>query len=253
VFAFLRDLFASVILGTWAYFKDQRRITMSEFKQIAWAGIAMYLSNICYTIGVKMSNPVIGAAWQCACPICTAAMAIALKTEKATSRKMWGIGWAFAGSVFIVFFGQEVSLSSTEFVGNIFFFFNVLGYSAYCIMSKPLVKAGLPPITITAWAMLVVTAMLGVTVYIGENSPFLHSMLCDGCEDIWSLETDEILALAYFVLVFSVFLYVCIAWANQHVSSSIVSSYTVFQVRRRLEGTFDLSLRTTRWRKAVSD
>ena len=34
VFAFLRDSFASLILGSWAYFHDTRRINMQEFKQV---------------------------------------------------------------------------------------------------------------------------------------------------------------------------------------------------------------------------
>jgi hypothetical protein len=213
----------------------------------------MYVSNMCYTIGVKTANPVIGAAWQvpthpapylphpsdyptlpptpaspqCAAPIATAAICIALGLERATPRKLAGIAAAFAGAVFIVFFEQDVSLSSSAFVGNILFFFNILGYSGYVILSKPLGRT-LPYVTVTAWSMLIVAALLFVTLYITHYVDALHHTICRGC-GIWDVGDDEVWALSYFVLVYSVMLYVSITWANQFVPSSTVASYTVFQ------------------------
>jgi drug/metabolite transporter (DMT)-like permease len=105
VFATYRDGAAAPLLLAWsARAEGSVRLERSDRSALAFAALFMFLSNLCFTLGVKLSNAVLGAAWQCSVPICTAGAAIALGWEVATPLKLGGIALAFAGSAFILFF-----------------------------------------------------------------------------------------------------------------------------------------------------
>ena len=105
VFAAYRDGAAAPLLLAWsARAEGPVRLERSDRSALAFAALFLFLSNLCFTVGVKLSNAVLGAAWQCSVPICTAGAAIALGWEAATPLKLGGIALAFAGSAFILFF-----------------------------------------------------------------------------------------------------------------------------------------------------
>jgi len=223
VFACYRDGLAFPILLGWSWSAERKMIARGDVPQLALAGFFLFLSNICYTIGVKESNAVIGAAWQAASPIFTAAIAIGIGWEKPTPLKLCGIGVAFAGSVFIIFFKQDLS-SGGGFFGNVLFLINVTGYSLYCLATRPLLRK-YPPLLITALSFFVVTVLLFAAALVAHADPTLG----DDGPSPWHMTHPAALALAYFVFMFSVFLYAIITWSNQFVPASTVMAYTVVQ------------------------
>lgn len=223
VFACYRDGIAFPILLGWSWLAERARIARCDVPQLLLAGFFLFTSNICYTIGVKTSNAVIGAAWQAASPIFTAAIAIAIGWEKATRPKVLGIAFAFGGSVFIIFFKQNLG-GGGDMLGNLLFLVNVTGYSLYCLATRPLLKK-YPPLLITALSFLVVTTLLFIAALTAHAAPALG----DDPRSPWSITRAAAVALAYFVFMFSVFLYAIITWSNQFVPASTVMAYTVVQ------------------------
>ena len=157
VFAFYRDAVAAPILLAWSASVERAMVARRDLPRLVLAGFFLFVSNICYTVGVKESNAVIGAAWQAAAPVFTAAIAVTLGWECATRNKITGIALAFAGALFIILFNQN--LSGSGFTGNILFLLNVNGYSCYCLATRPLLRT-YPPLIITALSFVAVAVLL---------------------------------------------------------------------------------------------
>ena len=224
VFAFYRDALAFPILGVWSYCTERATLKRRDVPRLILAGFFLFVSNICYTIGVKISNAVTGAAWQAAAPVFTAAIAITIRWERATSMKLAGIGLAFAGAAFIVMFHQD--LAGSGFLGNMLFLLNVNGYSCYCLATRPLLR-DYPPLMITALSFVVVAILLLFSAIIAHAVPGIHD--ASTMSSPWDMDGNAMIALAYFVVVYSVLLYSVITWANQFVPGSTVMAYAVAQ------------------------
>ena len=133
----------------------------------------LFTTNFFYTIGLKLTSAVIGAAWQCTIPIFTSAYAILLGREKFTWMKAAGFMVASGGAAFILLFkpssdsdsdsaaptpspGTTPQHADSFILGNLFFFFNTNALALYGIFTKPLmaVYTG-ASFTITSWTFLV--------------------------------------------------------------------------------------------------
>ena len=120
VFALYRDALAAPLLLLWSLRAEGSgmRVERADWPGVVVGALFLFLSNLCYTVGVKISNAVIGAAWQTAVPIVTAGAAICIGWEKATPLKLGGMMLAFGGSIFILFFYPEAVGSSSHHHGN---------------------------------------------------------------------------------------------------------------------------------------
>ena len=100
----------------------------------------------------------------------TAAITIAIGWERPVLRKLVGIVISFGGAVFIVCFGQTLSLGSSAFAGNVLFFLNVNAFSAYALITRPLI-ARHPPLLVTVITFWIDVVLLGLSVAVIEGVP----------------------------------------------------------------------------------
>jgi len=210
-----------------------------DVARICAAGFGLFSNQLFFMLGLKLSDPVSGSAWQPSQPIFTMVLAICVGYEQASCRRAAGVLVAVAGAVFMVLMGSGGSgeSGSTQLLGHIFFCLNCVGTSAYVIISKALVRKH-PPILVTSWSYVVASAMMLVSVVIINSSPWCLQLFCDdkdpvvaaACADRpWHVPGAMVMPLVYWILGNSMLAYGALTWANRFAKASVVSAYTVLQ------------------------
>ena len=123
----------------------------------------------------------------------TTAMAVLIGWERASRRKLLGIGVAFGGAAFMVLYGQSVGAQPSALAGNVLFFFNCLGSSVYVMLSKPLVQCGrYSYLSVTAWAYLFGACFSVATACaVASNPAALHFVAPDiGPSQAWHVPSS---------------------------------------------------------------
>ncbi|KAJ9465903.1 WAT1-related protein [Diplonema papillatum] len=242
LFAFIREGVAGPLLCVIAFLQHRERPQVQHMPRLLLAGFGLYLNQFCYIVGLKLTDPTTASVWQPSQPIMTCGLALLLGYERATWRKLLGIFCAFVGAALMVALPSPSSDSSSSsgsgsgtvhqpIAGNILFFFNCLGTSAFIIVTKPLLATRTySSIAITGWSYLVGSVLMGITALIINFTDPLLDFVCPGeCKGAWSVPLGMLFALLYWIIFTSVIGYLCMSWANQYIQASVVSAYSVLQ------------------------
>eukprot|EP00928_Gymnodinium_smaydae_P084143 TRINITY_DN6739_c1_g1_i1.p1 TRINITY_DN6739_c1_g1~~TRINITY_DN6739_c1_g1_i1.p1 ORF type:complete len:368 (+),score=26.59 TRINITY_DN6739_c1_g1_i1:55-1158(+) len=228
VFALVRDVISVPVLAFWAYKVESRPwLSRSMVWRVYGAGFALFVSNVFYTIGVKVSDAVISAAWGSTLPVFTVTTAILLGFEKPNAGKFIGICFAVMGATFMEVYGKPVSVGTISLLlGSVAWPLNMTAYAIYGIVAGPLADE-LGPLTLTCATQFfaaVFLALLHLTLVYLQ----LNDYVCppDTCVR-WSSSGDELFALVYYIVVYSILQYCVIAWGRQRLEASTISSYSV--------------------------
>jgi drug/metabolite transporter (DMT)-like permease len=160
-----------------AYLAEGRQsIQLRHLTVFLIAALGLCISNSLYTIGVKVGDPVVGAAWNASTPVWITVYASFLGWESLTPTKCVGIFCAFAGACVVLFVGTDLSSGSNDAVGNIFFLLNTNGLCLYGLVCRWLLRY-YRPLTIAACCFFINTIYLALfTQLVGENQ-HLHSQM----------------------------------------------------------------------------
>jgi len=230
LFAFIREGSAGPILCVLAYMKDRVLPQPKHLWWFFWTGLFIFSNQLCFIVGIKLSNAVVGSAWQPSQAVMVTAMAIGIGWEKATPFKIIGIFLAFGGACFIVFYGSHIESGSAELAGNILYFFNCLGTALYVISAKPIMKH-YPSMSVTGWSYIVGSLMMMVACLVANNVHPIYDFICDDCPEgsKWHVPNSAIFALMYWIFLTSVGSYLLMTWGNKYADASLVLAYTPLQ------------------------
>lgn len=228
-FALIREAFASVLLLIVARYKEGAVLQRAHLGTVLLAGVFLFANQLFFIMGVKLSNPVIGSAWQPSQPIWGTAIAIMIGRERATFPKVAGILFAFGGAAFLVVFGEDIKGGSNEVMGNILFFLNCTGTALYVITCKPLLQS-YPPISVTAWCYCTGSVGVFLTAMLVNNIPACLAFVCHDCNgNAWDVPMITWISLLWWVLMPSCVAYMLLSWGNKYANASSVLIYTALQ------------------------
>jgi drug/metabolite transporter (DMT)-like permease len=262
LFALIREGVAGPLLLAMAVLLEGCKINFRD--PMIWrfvaGGIFLFANQLCYIVGEKLSNAVIGSAWQPSQAIFTVMLTIILCMEKATVLKIVGVLVACGGAVFMVVFGSSIlptqNTSHTNssnhgdlngVAGNILFAINCLGTSCYVIVAKPLVKK-YPPLSVTGWCYITASIFMAISAVSINFSPDAVHLICPvdpsknstifpcgagsnlncSCSP-WGVPIDAIMPLAYWIVFNSATAYFLMTWGNKYADASKVLAYTALQ------------------------
>jgi len=158
LFALIREAAAGPILLAMALVLEGCVVKFCN--RLTWrfaaGGVFLFLNQLCFIVGEKLSSAVIGSAWQPSQAIFTVILTLILCMEKATVLKIGGVLVACGGAVFMVVWGADESTitgGQNAVLGNILFAVNCLGTSLYVIVTKPLLRR-YPPLSVTGWCYI---------------------------------------------------------------------------------------------------
>eukprot|EP00471_Norrisiella_sphaerica_P000535 CAMPEP_0184480942 /NCGR_PEP_ID=MMETSP0113_2-20130426/2477_1 /TAXON_ID=91329 /ORGANISM="Norrisiella sphaerica, Strain BC52" /LENGTH=385 /DNA_ID=CAMNT_0026859765 /DNA_START=139 /DNA_END=1296 /DNA_ORIENTATION=+ len=230
LFAFIREGSAGPILCVCAYLKDRVLPDPKHIWWFLWTGLFIFSNQLCFIVGIKLSNPVVGSAWQPSQAVMVTAIAIGIGRERATLFKILGILLAFGGACFIVFYGAKMQAGSAELAGNILYFFNCLGTALYIICAQPIMKT-YPAMSVTGWSYIVASLMMMVACLVGNSVHPIYDFICDDCPpgSKWHVPMNAVFALLYWILLTSVGAYLLMTWGSKYADASLVLSYSPLQ------------------------
>ena len=133
LFALIREASAGPLLLVMAIFLEGCVLKCCDRKnwRVIAGGFFLFMNQMCFIVGEKLSSAVIGSAWQPSQAIFTVALSLILCMEKPTLLKIGGILLASAGAVVMVVVGAEISSGINDIAGNVLFAINCLGTSLY--------------------------------------------------------------------------------------------------------------------------
>lgn len=183
---------------------------------IASSLLGVVLNQWLFVKGLSLTSVINATLLGTTIPIFTLLVSIALRTDRASFRRIFGICLAAAGVLYLIGPGRA-EFSATTRLGDLLIVTNSLCYGTYIAISKDLMRR-YSALTVITWIFIVGSV---ATVPIGAIS-VSHVSLASVSPVIW-------LAVAYIVLVPTVGAYYLNAWALGRVPPSTVAVYIYLQ------------------------
>jgi len=185
--------------------------------RVAVAGLLGVTANqSLFLFGLRHTTAVNATILVTTVPVFTVLGSLLLGLERPSIQKLGGIALAAVGAVYLVDPGR-LSLGPGEALGNLLILIGMMCYSAYFLVSKPIL-ARYDPITVSAYVMLF--AALGV---LPIGVPALAGARLHGISaGIW-------LMVGYIVLFPTIATYFLNLWALKRASSNTVATFIYLQ------------------------
>ena len=183
---------------------------------VASSLLGVVLNQWLFVKGLSLTTVINATLLGTTIPIFTLLVSIALRTDRASRRRLLGIALAASGVVYLI--GPErTDFSSATRLGDLLIVTNSLCYGTYIAISKDLMTR-YSALTVITWIFIVGSVP---TVPVGAIS-VSHVSLANVSATVW-------LAIAYIVLVPTVGAYYLNAWALGRVPPSTVAVYIYLQ------------------------
>eukprot|EP01084_Bolivina_argentea_P138325 243549_1 len=234
LFAFIRECIAGPILLLIAYGKNQIIPSLSDWKLFIPTGICLFLNQLCFIVGLKISSGITASAWQPSQGVLAVMYGFCFGLEpRIDIYKTFGIIIGTAGALFMILYDNHDSSGNRDFFhvfgGSIMFFLNCSATVMYLILGKKALKK-YPSSTITGYSYIIASFLMIFTqLIVGYGPSGLLNGICPDCNGAWTVPSATIIALVYWILAESVVSYSLITWANKHAAVSVNLAYTVLQ------------------------
>ncbi len=153
-FIVLRVFGATILFWIASFFVKKEQIKLRDYFKIMIAAIfGVALNMLTFFKGLSMTTPISGAVMMVTTPILVLTFASIFLNEKATNRKLFGIGIGLLGAVFLIVYGKKIAAGNNELIGNLLVFVNAASYAMYLILIKSLTKK-YNPLTFAKWLYL---------------------------------------------------------------------------------------------------
>lgn len=193
-------------------------LTIQEKLRVALCSIlGVVLNQYLFFEGLKLSHPVQTAILHTTSPIFVMVFASLLLGEKTGWSKVAGIALGAAGAMGLVLQKAEVNFSTDTLTGNLFILGNIISYSLYLVLIKP-VMAKHNALTVIKWAFL-----FGLVFSTPFTLPGLGGIA-------WDKMPAEILTGIIFVVLGATFLaYLLTIYALKFLPALVVGFYIYLQ------------------------
>lgn len=145
----------AIVLGVWAFALHRRRAIppLGDLLRLQVCAIlGVVLNQILYLEGLRRSTVVDAGLIIAMIPVFTFLVATLVRQESFRLQRGLGILIAFAGT-FMLLQREGLDLGSTHLQGNLLMIVNVLSYSIYLVVSRPLTRR-YPPLVVIAWVYI---------------------------------------------------------------------------------------------------
>jgi drug/metabolite transporter (DMT)-like permease len=154
-FILLRVLGAAVLFWGISLFVKTEKIDRKDWPRIVLCTVCgMVINMVFFFEGLNLSTPINSSVIITLSPIVLFVLSAVFIREKITIQKSVGAFIGLLGALFLVFFTVSSSTNAPNIpLGNLFFIINVIAYSVYLIMVRPLTRK-YSSITLMKWFFL---------------------------------------------------------------------------------------------------
>lgn len=198
--------------------KNSTKISRKDMLIIFVGGVlGITINQYFFFAGLEHSSPVETSILHTLSPLLVALFAVRILNEKPGMRKMTGIFLGFIGAFIIIISGKSVDFSNLHFVGNMFIIINIISYSLYLVIMKPVMNRYK---SIQVLKYLFLAGSITYLPFSGLNEwdiSFSHVSL------------TEWLSLAYVVFVTTLLTYLLTLYAIKRLSATTTGFYIYMQ------------------------
>jgi len=215
---FIRLSTTALLFWAMSLFIPKEKINRKDLVLIAiCAMLGVVINQIMFFEGLKLTKPVETAILHTTSPIMVLIMSHWLIKERVTNAKAWGITFGFLGALTIVLNGQSLSFSDSNVLGSIFIFINIVSYSLYLVLIKPMMSK-YHAITIMKWVFLF--GFIAAAPITGPSFARIN----------WEIITPFIwFSLSYVVIASTFIAYIMITFSLKYLTPSVVGFYIYLQ------------------------
>jgi drug/metabolite transporter (DMT)-like permease len=193
------------------------RIRIGDWPLLVWSSLlGVVLNQWLYVKGLSLTTVINSTLLSTTIPVFALLVGIALRTDRASLRRMLGIALAACGVVYLIG-PARAEFSEATRTGDLLIIANSFCYGTYIAVSKDLVKR-YSALTVITWIFIVGSL---ATVPAGMVS-LSHTSLTSVPVAVW-------VAIVYIILVPTVGAYYLNAWALARVPPSTVAVYIYLQ------------------------
>ena len=178
--------------------------------------LGVFANQVLYILGLRHTHATSAAVLMPSIPVFAVAIGAALGVERATLRRIAGVGLTVFGALVLLQPGRLLDAGSEAF-GNLLVLLNCLSYAAFLVIQRPLHRR-IPWRTLIAWSFL-----FGSIGVLAVGAPSLAAT------DFPSVPFAAWLGVAYIVLFPTVMSYSLSTWAVKRSSPSLVAAYVTLQ------------------------
>lgn len=145
--------------------------TTAQKRDLLFLGIVgVFFYNLCFFMGIKLSDPVTGSLIVAANPAVTALVSSIWKKEHSSAMRWAGIALSFLGLILVFSQGSWAVLSALEFrIGDIFIFGASICWAFYSVKGREVLQS--QPVLGTTTVACIIGALLllplGILEYLG--------------------------------------------------------------------------------------
>ena len=153
-FIFCRVLGALGLFWFFALFAKKEKVASKDLLKLFVCGLFGVAGNqLMFFYGLNLTSPINAAIIMTSNPILVLIMSSIILKERITSVKVGGIFLGLAGAVGLILHGNELSIDSSSFMGDLFIFLNASSYAIYLVLVKPLMQR-YEATTVIKWVFL---------------------------------------------------------------------------------------------------
>jgi len=151
---FIRGFTSLILLWLFAFFINDRHVEKRDHLILAACGLTgIAINQTFFFLGLNLTSPVDAALIHSGSPVIVLLFSVLIAGEKAGWSKIAGIAIGAFGAVLLVLMGNFNNGGNNHLLGNMLILFNIVSYSLYLVMVKPL-WAKYKALTIMKWVFL---------------------------------------------------------------------------------------------------
>ncbi len=211
----IRTPSAALLLWMIAIARQRWRIPPRDLAALAGLAVLGIAANqLLFIAGLARTTATTAVVLGTTIPVFTVALAIATRRERATVRRVLGVGLAFGGA--IVTIGGGALAGGAHLTGDLLIVANSCSFAAYLVLSGPVVRRH-DPLVVVTWVMTFGALMV------------LPFGVRDAVAYAPTISTGAWLGVAWIVVAVTVGTYALNAWALARAPASLVATYIYVQ------------------------
>jgi len=138
---FIRLLGGALLFWAFQRLFVREKVERRDLLKLALCGLFGLTMNVgLFYVGLNYTTPVDASVIHVSNPILVLILASLMIKERVTTRKLLGIFLGMSGALVLILWGRHMQFGGQTAVGNILVTLNILFYSLYLVVIKPLVR-----------------------------------------------------------------------------------------------------------------
>jgi len=215
---FLRVFGATVIFWLVSLLFPRENVDRKDLLRLAVCALfGVAINQVLFFEGLNLTTPINSAIIMVTIPIMVLVFAYFIIGDKITRNKSIGILFGFAGAVYLILQGGNISIKADTTLGNLLTFLNASSYALFLVLVKPLMKK-YTALTVMKWVFT-----FGFIYII----PFSLHLVIDS--DFNAIPTNIWFSIIYVVVFTTVLAYFLNNFSLKTISPTMNSTYIYLQ------------------------